>query len=315
MRTNKDVLFPYYSGYIKFTKAMGYVSLSNFIHAHKTPNKDIAALMDKIQEASESGDLKLKRELKQKLYSFTPSVEVGCVGTKRKYDNITGWTGLMQLDFDKIETVAKAHDLKEYLFTTYQCVVCAYMSPSGKGVKCLISITKPRDKEHYRAIYKSVQKEFESIGYFDPATKNAILPLFLSIDKDIYSRDISEAITWNEEDWTEEKKVQLLDKPPTSNFVHSNKDSHQAQYDYDKCIRIFTEAMNSIVDNGHPQLRHACLILGSRASAGYISKNEAISMCENAVLANSYFDKDQKGYIDTAHWAVEQGYKSPKYYK
>lgn len=311
-KSNSLIKFPYYKGHIKLTHAEGLVSLEQFIRAHKNPIQETRLLIEQIKKASELNDLKAKRILKQNLFTFTPAVKIE-VGFGRKYANIVGWTGLMQLDFDKIETTAKAHDLKEYLFTTYQCVICSYMSPSGKGVKALIRTTVPRNIEHYRAIYKTIQKEFESISYFDTATKNAVLPLFLSYDEDIYYRDYDETVAWDLEDWIEEKKCNMSNQPPTS-FSKQNQDSSEAQYYYDKCIRIFTEKMYSISDNGHPQLRSACLILGSRAGAGYISLNEAMLLAENAVCSNSYFDKDRRGYIDTSVWAVKEGYKSPKYY-
>jgi len=313
MKTSKSISFPYYSGNIKLTKVIGRVTLEKFVYAHKNPILETKELIRNIREVSEDGNLELKRMLKQKLFAFTPAVNIE-VGVCRKYENIANWTGLMQLDFDKIETIEKAHDIKEYLFTTYQCIVCCYMSPSGKGVKALARIPVPKDATHYKAIHKSIQAEFEQLGYFDPATKNGVLPLFLSYDEDMYYRDYSEAEAWPKVDWGEEKKVQLLDKPPTS-FSKTARDNSEAQYNYDKCIRIFTEAMSRIVDNGHPQLRTACLILGSRAGAGYIDLQEAIILAKNMVHSNSYFDKDERGYIDTSAWAINEGYKSPKYYR
>jgi len=309
---NHLIRFPYYKGHIKLTHSEGFVTLARFIQAHKYPSDNTRLLMEQIKEASDNNDLKLKRVLKQKLFAFTPAVIIE-VGVGRKYSNIVGWTGLMQLDFDKIETIEKAQEIKEYLFTTYQCVVCSYISPSGKGVKALIRTPVPKDIKHYRAIHKSIQKEFESLGYFDPATKNAVLPLFLSYDEDIYFRDYSEALAWPKADYSEDKKVQLLDKPTTS-FSKTNQNSKEAQYYYDKCIRIFTDKVSSIVDNGHPQLRSACLILGSRVGAGYIELSDALILAENMIHSNSYFDKDEAGYISTSQWAIGEGSKSPKYY-
>ena len=196
MKTSKNVKFPYYSGNIKLTKVIGYVTLEDFVNAHAMPKQSTYDIMEQVKAASAAGDLALKRQLKHKLYSFTPSVIIE-LGVGRKYENIKEWTSIMQLDFDGIETPEKAHELKYYLFTTYQCVICTYLSPSNKGVKCLIRITKPRDREHFRAIYKTVEKEFEQLGYFDTATKNAMLPLFLSIDTNIISRDFSQAVPWD----------------------------------------------------------------------------------------------------------------------
>jgi hypothetical protein len=312
METSKNVKFPYYSGNIKLTKVVGHVTLEDFVNAHAMPKQNTFDILEKVKAATEAGDITLKRTLKHQLYSFTPSVLIK-VGVGRKYDNVDEWTGIMQLDFDGIETIEKAHNLKYYLFTTYQCVICTYFSPSGKGVKCLIRITKPRDKEHFKAIYKTIEKEFEQLGYFDTATKNGLLPLFLSIDTNIISRDFSEAVAWDLEDWTVPIKVNLA-STPTSNFVPTARYETEDQYNYDKTIRIFTNRIDNIVDNGHPQVRTACLLLGSRASAGYITKAEAEQLAAMHIESNGYLSKNLQGYIDTSMWAIGEGYKSPKYY-
>lgn len=307
--TNKEIFFPYYSGNIHFTKCIGHVSLDRFIWAHKNPSLNNMIIFESIKAAISP---EVKRKLKQQLYSFTPSVKIE-VGVARKYDNVIGFTGLMQLDFDKIETIDKAHTLKEYLFITYQCVICSYISPSGNGVKALIAIPEARDKEHFRAIYKSIEKEFEQIGYFDKATKNALLPLFLSYDNAIYSRDYSECFPWDKEDWTIEEQINVTSTPP--NFNLSNYKGKQAKYFFDKAIRIFRTAIEKINDNGHTQLRSACLILGSRAAAGYLDISEAKELAIYCVETNSYLSKGTKGYIETAMWCIYEGYKNPIYYK
>lgn len=304
--TNKDISFPYYSGNIHFIRVMGQVSLHNFIQAHKNPTARTLRIMKLVGVADALNLNKLKRKSKHDLFSFTPSVVINN-GRNRGYKNIVNYTGLMQLDFDGIETPEKAKEIKEYLFDNYEEIVCSYLSPSMRGVKCLMKITQPRDRDHFRAIHKAASKEFEQIGYFDDATKNAVLPLFLSIDKDIMYKDISDCKTFDEEDWSQVKYVELLDKKthtPTSN-----------DYDYNRTVRIFRRKMEAIVDNGHPQLRSACLILGSRASAGYIELSEAEWLAEACIDHNAYLQKDINNYKTTALWAIKNGYRTPMYYK
>jgi len=313
MNTNKTIAFPFYSGNIKFTKVIGNITLEQFIEAHSSPKDRTKKIIEQIIVAAKEGDMIKKRELKHQLFSFTPSVFIK-LGGGRRYDDVDYWTGLMQLDFDGIECIEKAEDLKLYLFETYECVVCSYLSPSGKGVKALISIKQPNNKEHFKAIHKSVEKEFEQLGYFDVATKNGLLPLFLSIDYNILSRDISETIAWDKEDWSIPNKTNLKTTPNLVPFVPTVKYDSREQYYSDKTIRIFTVKIGSIVDNGHPQLRRACLVLGSRASAGYINYSEALQLASSCIVSNSYFDKDVDGYIKTSAWAVNEGYKAAMYY-
>jgi len=72
--------------------------------------------------------------------------------------------------------------------------------------------------------------------------------------------------------------------------------------------------INQIASNGHPQLRTACLILGTRVGAGYLSFSEASEEVEFLVRTNNYLQKGIKGYLTTADWALKEGYHTPKYY-
>ena len=186
-------------------------------------------------------------------------------------------------------------------------MVCSYLSPSGLGVKALVATKRPEDKDHFKALHKALQTKYEEVGYLDLATKNAMLPLFLSVDYDILSRDLSECQLWEKEDWSQPKYVQLNDAKP-NNFISTQKDAQ-------KTIRILTNRINSIVDEGHPQVRKAALILGSRVGAGYISLGEAQQLIESLIKSNSYLHKGISGYIKTAMWGISEGMKSPKYYE
>ena len=307
MKKSSDIFFPYYSGNIRFTKCQGYLTLNQFIKKHKKPNDETLKTMKQIQVADGLNFKKLKRKLKQKLVSFTPSVFI-YRKHKRKYDNVVCFTGLMQLDFDKIDSKELAIDLKEYLFNNYKFIICSYLSPSGLGVKCLMKIKVPKNKEEYKLIHNAVTKEFETIDYFDPATTNAMLPLFLSYDPDILYRDYSECDTW---DKTLDLKIdykQLNDKATYNVNRNSN--------DFEKITcRIFINKFSSIVDNGHTQLRSACLILGSRVGAGYIDRVSAEEMAFAIIRQTPYFSKDLNNYLSTAKWCIDQGINNPKYYK
>ena len=250
--------------------------------------------------------MKLKRKLKHKIYSFTPSVFINKNYT-RSYANVMYYTGIMQLDFDKIEDIETALDLKNYIFEQKE-TICCFISPSGLGVKALILIKTPEDKKHYKAIYKAVVKKYEDISYFDTATNNAMLPLFLSIDENILFRDISECLAFIEEDWSEIKYEHLKEKQTSkpNNFNYTDFET--------KTLKLLEDKIKSINNNGHPQVRTAALILGSRAGAGYISFSKANDEIIKLIKENNYLNKGLKGYISTALWGVSEGYKNPRYY-
>jgi len=194
---------------------------------------------------------------------------------------------------------------KRKIFEENHEVVCTYLSPSLKGIKALIRIKKPRNVEHYKAIHKSVQNKYKTYPGFDPATKNAILPLFLSMDDCLYYRPFEEADEWISEDWSKPKYKKL--NTPQPNFIPN-------EYDTIRTIRILRNKINNINDNGHPQVRSAALILGSRVAAGYLSQYDAENEIINLIASNSYLAKGPKGYIETAKWAIKEGMKTPKSY-
>lgn len=305
MINNKNIKFPYYSGNIKNSRVQGVVSLDKFIFAHQNPNQDMTNLFEKIRKATQDGNIALKRNLKTNLFAFTPSVQIK-LNERRKYTNITQFTGLMQLDFDGIETVETAKILKYHLFENHKEIVCSYLSPSGKGVKCLIRITKVGDVEQFKAIHKTVCKKFEIFDYFDTCTKNPILPLFLSIDKNILWRDFSECSVWSSEDWSKPKYETHRETKPIQLDSTNN---------YERRVRhIIKNRINAIVDNGHPQVRSAALVLGSRVAAGYIDRYDAENLITDLIINNSYLQKELNNYIKTALWGIENGMKNARYF-
>lgn len=304
-------LIPFYSGNIRDSRCVGHVSFTNFIKSHKEPKHKVEVLMKKIQKASLEKNKDLKSELKKGLFAFTPSVSIR-KGQRRKYDNITGFTQYKQLDFDKIPTKEEAINLKEHVFNQNPEILCAYLSPSGLGVKCLLKTNRCQDIEQFRAMHKAIETHFDSYeDYFDSAVKNAILPLFLSIDKAILYRDFNETKCWTTEDWSKTQYVSLNTVPV--NFADKYSDK-QKQYYLDKTIRLFRTKIRNISEDGHPQMRRACLILGSRCGAGYIDVNDSERLAEDEIRISSYLQKDLKNYLTTSKWSINQGMKNPKDY-
>jgi hypothetical protein len=299
----KKIKFPYYSGNIKLTNVLGYVDIDTFIFVHKNPKPATLNVLEEIKKAGELGDKQLKRKLKHKLFAFTPSVYIG-KGYARKYDNVLSWTGLMQLDFDGIPDVNTAIDIKHYVFEKPE-IVCTYISPSGTGVKALMKIKIPEDKAHYKALHKGMVSEFEETGYLDLATNNAMLPLFVSADKDILFRNYDNCPEFSKEDWNKPEYIRLNNEKP--NNFNSNDGEN-------KTLRILADKINNININGHPQVRSAALILGSRVGAGYLDVITAQNEITNLIKSNSYLSKGYSGYLSTALWGISEGYKNPKYY-
>ena len=104
--------FQYYPANVKITKSLGELTLEQFIESVRNPKDKIKKCFLEIQAAAENGDEELKAKLKtENLYYFTPSVYTD--GEGRSYSNIIDFTGLMVVEFDKVDF---AEELKHYIF-------------------------------------------------------------------------------------------------------------------------------------------------------------------------------------------------------
>ena len=290
----------YSLGGIRSNNPAGLITLRKFIDSHSNPKKSVVSLISKIREASSIGDDSRKAQLKESLPFITPSI---IVRDYRRYVDIKEFTGLAQLDFDGIDN---AVDLRAHIFENYTSVVCAYVSPSQRGVKALIRIPIVDTVEQYKEYYAAIIEEFDGFDGFDSAPKNAVLPLFFSYDYFLLSRDIP--TIWD-------KKIKLetpthIDRPIPQRPYKKNANN------YDKTIRIFESKIREInsATGGHPRVRSAALVLGTRVGYGYLPYYDAISLAEREIKTNQYLSKGTAGYIKTAVWGIETGIKTPKGY-
>lgn len=313
--------FHYYPARVDSKRPLGVVNIEQFVEAIKNPNPHIRQVFKQIAEseagamaARASGDLfnekayrKIKDNLKQQnLFYFTPCVFTD--GQGRGYSNIQYFNGIAVLDFDHIDNAEK---LKNYVFFNYNCVICAFLSPSKKGVKFLIKIPKivrvtggqlaPLSPEimEFKEYYYGLGAEFERFKGWDGTGQNCILPLFLSYDPDILYR--GDAIEWT-------KKGKVLDA-----FKASTAPAVRVETDDEKKRRIYEnikKAFDLINDNGHPQVRAAGVSLGGYVSSGYLSQFEAEEFIFSCIRANAYLSKGVDGYCKTARTAVQTGLKS-----
>ena len=293
--------FQYYTGGIKATIPKGYVSLTSFLSKIRNPNPATLVLLGSISDASREGDKKTKTLLKNKLPFFTPSVIVED-GKPRRYENIASFTGLAPIDFDGFDNIDQANDCKHWLFEQNTEVICAYLSPSRLGVKALVLIPVCNEVEEFQDYYRGLTKKYRDdfhIKQFDTAPQNAILPLFYAYDKDVLIRD---------------NAVTFVDKVLKPVYVPSevvmNVESDKPRIDI--LVNKFFERCHNIVDNGHPQFRSACIMLGSLVPH-YVNEIDALAYTESAIRSNGYMISKHpfETYYKTAKWAIDVGMKSP----
>lgn len=292
----EKIEFQYYRNDVSSSEYAGFITLDRFLQSIKNPKEETRQLLKKIEQAAKNNDIKLKSELKKHLYAFTPDV---VVKKRRTYEDVIKYTGLLVLDFDKINN---SINFKEYLFNTYSCVIAAWISPSKKGVKALVKIPIVKTKKEFKSYSWGLSAEMEVYKGFDLVVNNAVLLLFIGYDKDILIRN-------NPDTWTK-KGIQInsFDLSKVKDFKpNDNITDKQSLW----VIDWFKKGINSIYDNGHPTLRSYCVALGGYSSGGYISLFDAINLAESQVTQNSYLQKGISGYQKTAKQSIIFGTSKP----
>lgn len=296
----QEVSFFYYPANVHIPTPLGRVTFAQFLKANKEPKDEIVSLFSQIEEATKKGDLELKGKLKEKLFYFTPCVETDGIG--RCYSNIRGFTGLMVLDFDKLEN---APAFKQFLFDNLKCVVAAYLSPSKKGCKFIVRIPKCQTIDEFKSYFYGLGFYMEKYEGFDPSTQNCILPLYLSYDPELLYREDAEVWDIKGEKLDEfkvfEGEIEVLEDVSEEERARVKK--------------IIKGSMDKIVDTAHYIVRSTALCGGGYVASGYYSQEEMEDMIIEMIEKNPYCKKNLSGYKKTAKEMIVKGMKSPLYLK
>lgn len=290
----EEIKFQYYRSDIKSSEYAGWVTLEQFLYAQMEPKPHIIKLFDEIRQCAIDGDNERKSKLKEKLYSFTPCVHVS---QYRRNVDIVKFTGLLVLDFDKIDNAA---DFKEYLFDEYKSILACWLSPSRKGVKALVKIPVVETKEQFKEYFFGIAAEMWNYNGFDHSSQNCVLPLFQSIDNELLYRD--NPTTW------EIKGFKECDYDEATGELS---EVITTQVTIDKVKAIIDKAFDKIVDNGHPQVRGLCLAVGGFIANKYITYADAFDYIKYKIDNNKYLRKGPDGYKLTAKWALNVGKNKP----
>lgn len=285
--------FNYYPANIKSVVPLGLVSLKAFIKAIQNPKPEMLEVLEKIEFYSRIKDEKNRAKYKQRLYFFTPAVQC----TYRNYKNITKFTGLAPLDFDKLPSQQYAEDLKHHLFDEFPYIIATWLSSSKLGVRALISIPEAKNINEYKQYYNAIINDFGIFDGFDQAPKNCVLPLFYSHDRGILSRSNYTTYT---------KKHNPQTPPPKGEVIRIYRDKKVALV-----AKIIKSGISKITDNGHPQLRALAYAVGGYVANDYIDLNEALSILHNEIDANAYLSQKASIYKVTAKTMIEKGQNEP----
>lgn len=288
------IQFPFYENKVFNTKPLKNITLDDFFRLVKYSNPKLIEIFNRLKVVDNEQE---KRKLKENLYYANPAVNTDMQG--RKYTNIVGFTGLMPLDFDKLEF---AEEFKHYIFENYPYIIASWLSASGRGVRCLVNIPIVNEIDTFKSLFNGLAfNGFSNYKGFDFAPKNCVLPLFISYDRDILIRH-------NAELWIKKHIEPTPIKKEFTTFKNSPKYETWS-------ISNFKKAIDKINDNGHPQLRAAAYALGGRVGAGYISEFDAIGAAYDIIETNSYLSKGYQGYKRTAKEMIIKGANQPLYYE
>lgn len=296
-----DIIFQYYPSNIKIPTPLGTVTLKEFIRANKDPQPKIKELFKKIKQAEIDGDMKTKAELKSQLFYFTPCVLTN--GKGRSYSDIVSFNGAVVVEFDHIEN---ASGLRDWMFNNLKSCICAYVSPSGHGVKTLFRIPKVNTVEQFKEYFYGLAFYFEDFKGFDGSSQNCILPLYLSYDPDLRFRE--DAVEWT----IRGEKLNAFDENREIDFdIRENVDEEIEG----RVIERIDYLIDKIEENAHPQILGISFLIGGWTAANYIKKEEAYDTMICAIERNKYMSKDTKGYCTTAKTMFYKGLNHPAEFK
>lgn len=282
------IQFDYYPSDIKLSSPLGRITIDQFYRAVRNPAPAVLSVLTRLRTET---DPAVRAELKTHLYAFTPCVQIT---GRRRYSDITAFTGIAAIDFDKI---VGADIFKDYLFDTYPFIMAAWLSSSGNGVRAFINIPVVQSVSDFKLYYNAIHDHFNQYIGFDRATQNPVLPLFLSYDPNIHIR--TDYTTW------------------THTAVHAKpKPIQNYKFDIDRSdsvSKIIKSMVDKIHDNGHPQLRAASFCLGGYVGSGLIARGDAIQLIDYLIDTNSYLSIKPHVYKRTARQMIQSGSLMPLY--
>ena len=136
-----------------------------------------ASKIKAIRSALEAGDKDKASEIKLTL----PAVMFSGTFERRSSKNLTNHSGLICMDFDKLDDPEKYID--QLRFDPH--IVMAFVSPSNRGVKVVMAI--PDDGEIHRDMFESCKRYMSTYGLeADESGKDVSRLCFLSYDPEIH---------------------------------------------------------------------------------------------------------------------------------
>jgi len=145
--------------------------------------------MEDIQYQVNNGNNKKANELKLKLPAFTISATYT---GKRKKDNVESYSGLLHLDYDKLDNI---QDVKSKIISN-PYTYAAFVSPSGKGLKVLVKCDNDLSTHTYA--FSALRSYYDNLldVESDKSIKDVLRLCFVSYDSDMYLNENSKVFNY-----------------------------------------------------------------------------------------------------------------------
>ena len=141
--------------------------------------------IDDIQYHINNGDTKQADRLKLQLPAFTISASYK---GKRKKENVESYSGLLHLDYDKLDNI---QDVKSKIISN-PFTYAAFVSPSGKGLKVLVKCDN--DLSTHTFAFNALRNYYDNLlgVHSDKSVKDVLRLCFVSFDSDMYLNEDAE---------------------------------------------------------------------------------------------------------------------------
>ena len=212
--------------------------------------------IEDIQYHINNGDIKQANGLKSKLPAFTISATYT---GKRTKENVESYSGLLHLDYDKLDNI---QDVKSKIISipyTY----AAFVSPSGKGLKVLVKCDNDLSTHTYA--FNALRSYYDNLlgVESDKSIKDILRLCFVSYDSEMYLNKNSKIFNYQSYPNNETKSQKDLDwvwnfTANKEEFIEGNRNSfvHLYACNANRCDFEMNDVINyaySYSDNTFPK--------------------------------------------------------------
>ena len=248
----------------------------------------VAAALKRIETGRSKETIELIRSGDKSKKSVLPVVCWSGEFTERKDDKIKDHSGIIVLDFDKVnvEEVKNALSLDEHI---YAC----WISPSGDGIKALVKVSHPeRHRDHFRALSSYFVNTYGL--ELDPTGANESRACYESYDEDIIIKDSC-------------KVFGMFITEHAENQVVASK--FEGQTDYMK-LNLAVRVIRSAKDGEkHAALLRAARLCGGLINAGRLEEEEAVRILFREISKRN-IDSEESA-MKTIRDGIEIGKRDP----